>query len=271
MRNLRSFPRHRARCGATLIDMLAGLFVLGLVSTMMLGLTSATSRTTDRRNTENNLGIQARTAMDEVLREVRSGDEIIAGIDIGANKFKTTDDQITIHAPGFDPASTRVLLPGVFDLVNLEHDSANRTLVQTTVVGVGSKRPVRKDFVLAKNVEDVVFTYYVRDRFEGTGTATFVLNARPSDTSAVKAYVNGAPATVTYIPSSPTGTVSISPAPPSGVDVQCVYTVSHNQSGGAWLGMVSRVDVTLTFSDMAGLATRTVTLTGSGRVRNWPD
>ena len=274
MRRFPLFPiRRRAQGGMGLIDVMAGLFIVSLITTLMLSLTAATSRSADRRTLENRMGATARTTLDEMLREIRAADQVLPEFTISGTKYKSDNTQIVVQAPGYDPASARVLLPGINDVVAFQYDASSKTLTETTLVGTGSKRPQRNRLRLAQRVESADFSYYVRDQFTAAGSNTFVLNARPEDSSKIKVYVNGVAGTYTYIPSLPTGTVQVnSPSLASGADVQFVYEASPTMSGGAWLPEVSRVDVTLTLSDIDGRRiTRTTTLTGSARIRNWLD
>ncbi len=269
----------RAPRGVALMELLITTFVLALVTVLVLGLVTTATRTADRRTRESGMGASARMSLDEMLRELRAADQILAARTIGATTYTTTatpriadpDDvrgpgvvDLVLQAPGYDPASAQGLLPGVRDVVAFRYDRATGTLSQTTLVGAGSRRPQRTNFVIARQVERVRYTYRVCDQLTADGTRNrFPLSARAEGTPA--AYVDGRRVDVSLVSSE----AVLNDTPADGADVQFHYTVSPAADSGIWLSQVNGVDVELGLSERDGRAvTRTIRLAGGARLRN---
>lgn len=255
----------RAQRGSTLIEMMMTVFVIALVTSAILGLTSTANRTADRRVREESMGGFARASLDEMLKELRAADQIFVSRTIAGTNYATTASNLVLEAPGFDPASTQGILPGIYDVVAFTFDATARTLSETTFVDTGSRRPARSNFVIARNVQSVAYTYRVREQFVSKGVASFVMSTPTASTPV--AYVDGRLAAGSYVASTRTFTLSSTPA--SGKDVQFLYAINPTANSGAGLAFVNSVDVTLVLSEMDGRRiTRTVTMSGNARLRN---
>jgi hypothetical protein len=225
----------------------------------------------NRSLVESSLSVRSRTALDEVLREMRAGRQVHASRTIGGTLYTTGASAVILEAPGYDTTTTPILLPGIYDLILFRHDAARGALTETIVRDTGSTRPVRTEYVLARNVRSVEFLYRVRDTFTATsGQGAFVLNAAADTTQPISAYLNGTPVPCTYAPKTRTATLSQSPA--GGADVQFVYTVSPAADGGQWLARVNPIEVRLTAEQADGRnVARQIILTGNARLRNRRD
>jgi len=251
-------------CGLTLIEVMVTTFVLALVLTTLLAMTSVTLRTTDRRQVEGTLHHRARLAMDEVLLQLRASDLVLPSRSIASLTYSTNGSNIVFSSPGYAPSNTSVFLANVTDYVAFTYDTSDKTLRQTIGVGSGSVRPNRTSFRLADKVSSLTFTYHVREQFKASGSTTFTLSATPL--AAPTAFVNGAAAFSSYDAAAKTVTVA---SASSGADVQILYTISPTANAGAALAFVSQVDVTMVLSNTDGRnITRPFTLNGSARLRN---
>nr|CAA9235661.1 hypothetical protein AVDCRST_MAG63-1184 [uncultured Armatimonadetes bacterium] len=266
-----TYTQRRRQRGATLIEVLTVVFILGLSTTVLLGLISTTARTADRRTLEDTMNARARTSVDEILLETRAAEQILASRVIGGTTYQTNDSDIVLLAPPFDPAQG--IVTGTYDVIAFNFDPDARTVTETTQrQNPLSKRPSRTNHVIARQVESVRYTYRVRDQFTGDGTRNwFVLRtqareARPS------VFLNGSlvpPAEIGY--SSATRTITLSSRSASsldGQDVQVLYSVDP-AANAAGLAKVNGVDVAVTLSEVDGRRIRrTFRLGGNARLRN---
>lgn len=255
----------RARRGTALIETLVSMFVMSLVITATLGLVSTGTRSADRQTLEAGLAAQARTSLDEVLREVRGAEQVVTTFTNSGATFTSGTANLVVKAPAYDGAG---ILSNVYDVVAYRYDANAGTLTQTTVVSNGSQRPVRSGLVIAEHVTNVAYTYSARDQKKGDGAQTaFEMAAQPNATPTV--YVNGVVKTTGLSYSASSKTVTFIAAPAAGDDIQFVYSVSPTEDSGKWLAYVIAVSVTLTVRDTDGRnVQRTVTLNGNAQMRN---
>jgi Tfp pilus assembly protein PilW len=258
-------PRARRRRGLTLIEvMIAGTIFL-MVLTAILSFCAGVARATDRRQVEAALADAGRRATDEVLLQARAATRVLPSQSLNGVPFATSGTGVVFAAPGYDAAAAGVILPAVTDAVAVSYDAPGRALRETIVPGAGSARPARTGFTIAENVSGVAFRYHVREQFKSAGLTTYTLKA--AALAAPAAYVAGRSVPCTWNAAAP-GAVTVASAP-VGSDVQFVYVVSPTTNSGAALQHVNLVEVTLTLSDTDGRsAVRTVTLSGSARLRN---
>lgn len=264
--------QRRLSAGMTLTEVMIVVAITSTVATMVFNMTMAGNRLVARHTREKSMEGHARSMLDEALRELRAADQVFVSRGINGTTFKTSKNTIVFEAPGYDPASSLGIIPGMYDLVAFQYDPLAKTLSQSTFVDTGSKRPRRTKSVLAKNVKDMVFTYRVRDVFLGDGgKAIFRLNARASSTPQV--YVNGQRVVTGFVYSNllVPGTISFNSPPADGADVQFMYTVDPAHDNGKWLSFVTSVDMTVIMwqaPDNPAFGTGTVTLSGNARLRN---
>lgn len=259
----------RRQRGAALIEMLITVFVILLTTSVVLSLAVTAGRVSDRQARQFTLAANARTGLDEMLRELRASDQILIQRTLNGVVCATDSSNLVFEAPGYDPGSQRGILPGIFDLVAFQYNRAARTITQTTFVDTGSRRPQRAGLVIARNVERVVYAFEVREVFSAAGgVAAFPLSARALTSGGLPvAYVNGAATGSVY--NALTKTVTLAAAPAAGALVQILYAVDPGDNNGAWLAFVNSVSITLTLSQPDGRSiTRTITLGGAARLRN---
>ena len=265
--------RRRQRRGMSLIELMAALLVMGLVTTAVLGLTLTSGRAVDRRTREGSMGAWARSSLDEMLCELRAAREISASETSGGTNFTSTAASgIVLRAPSYNAASPQGILDGFDDLVSFRYDAATRTLRETTVRDrADSDRPVRTNFIVAQNVQSVAFQYRVRDQFDGNGSNLYVLRANASITAStpLTAYVNGVETPLLiYVAGTKTATLERATPPTKNDDVQFQYTISPGAVAGDF-AVVNGVDVTLALQEIDGTnVARTITLAGNARLRN---
>lgn len=260
----------RARRGTSLVEILTVAFVLMLVTGATLTLTTSATGTFDQRTKENTLGNAARRSLEEMLYELRASSQIHAALSIGGLSMTSTtgvanDGMILLEAPGYNASG---ILSGTYDLVGFRYDRATRTLRETTLVRGGSQRPARLDYVIARQVERVEYTYRVREQFtyKAGQSLSFAMKATPRATPTV--YVNGVK--TAGVTGTTTCTLPATPTLGAGgkADVQFVYAVDPAANPGG-MAHVSGVDVTLILSESGSSSpTRTVTLSGNARLRN---
>lgn len=264
-------PRRRGCRGLTLPEVMISTFIMFVVSAAVIQLTMTGNAAVARQSREKGLEGHARSALDEMLREVRAADQIFISRGINGVTYMTDSQNLVFEAPGFNPGSTMGILPGIYDVVALRYNAQNRTLTETTFVDTGSQRPRRSQTVLARNVESVTYTYRVRDLFTGNGAQTiFPLNARSTGTPRV--YINGQRVTTGFSYSNGTipGKVTFSVAPALDADVQFLYEVDPTHDSGKWLAYVNGVDVAIIMSQVSGgrRLGNPVKLSGNARMRN---
>lgn len=268
MRRRGEMRGRRSVAGATLLETLAALWVFGLLTTLLLALSSAANRAADHRLIQETLRARARTSLDEILREVRAADRVLPSRVISSQTVTSGAANVVLQASGYNPAQAGVAaLLNVKDVIAFRHDATAGTLSETTVVNAASSRPRRTALTFAQRVQSIAYTYYVRDRFAADGIAlAYTLHAKPS--AAPTAYVNGVAVTSAWV--AGTSTLTLAAKPAAGADIQIVYSVDPAANSGAALAWVSRVNIVVTLSqtDGRGVA-RTVTLAGSALLRNY--
>ncbi|HVK03522.1 MAG TPA: hypothetical protein VM490_08610 [Armatimonadaceae bacterium] len=253
------------RTASSLTEALVFAAVLGLLMTGVLALVSFAATTGTKTMTMDDLGDDARLAVDEVVYQVRSGDLILPSRTLGTLSYQTNGSSIVLRTPGYDPATTAVFT-GNSDFVALRFDQNTRMLTQTIQKSTGSARPTRTEKVLARNVASTIFTYRVRDQFTPTESGLHTLTLSRVPLSAPKVFINGVPAASTFSGMAQSVTVT---TPYRGSDVQVTYAVSPTANSGAALNSVTEVDVTirLTDRDQRNIE-RVQTLQGGARLRN---
>jgi Tfp pilus assembly protein PilV len=263
MNRSRHTARRRAQRGLSLFEVMITTVVLSWIFTAVVTLALSTSRATDRHRTEADLSNHARLAVDEMLSQLRASDRVLVSQSIGGATYSTGSSNIVFSAPGYDPTTTAVILPGVTDYIAYTY--AEGTLRETIAPGAGSVRPARTNFIIAKKVTGVTYTYRMRDQFICSSSTSYTLNAAADPVASLKAYVNGIARTCTYNADTRQATVTSS----NGDDVQFIYAVSPTANSGAWLQFVTEVDVAITLNGVDGRQiTRTITVPGGARLRN---
>jgi hypothetical protein len=261
-----SSPAARRQRGASMVESLTATFVMSLVVVSTLGLVSIGNKTVDRRTRENGFTGVGRATLDELLREVRAGNQIMKSFTINGTTVTTNATTLLVEGPGIDPSSQQGIIPGTYDVCAFIYDPQAKTIRESTVIGTGSVRARRRDLILARNVSRVEIIYRVREAIiTSTGQKTFTLSARPTQTPRV--YVNGALRTSGwwYFGGS-TPAVVFNDSPGANADVQIQYPIDPTRNGGSDLAYVTTIIYTATMSE--GAAKGTVTLSGTARLRN---
>lgn len=251
--------------GMSLMEILISFTIASIIFSGLLSVISAVTRTESRNRTAGRLTDAGRGTLDEILYHLRSSDAVLASTNLNATTYTTSNKDIAFTVPAYNPSQTNIFLNGVTDTVAFTHNTADKTVRQTVVRGTGSARPNRANFILAKNVQSLTFTYRVREQYISKGLVTYTL-AVPSQTIPV-AFVNGARVVTSY--SALMKQVTFAVIPPIGADVQIMYTVNPNTNSGAYLANVTTVEVGMTLSQVdATQKTQLVTISGSARLRN---
>lgn len=271
--------RRRPRCapGLSLVEVSVAMTVMGLLLTTALGISGSVTRAADKNGVETRLTGDAREALDEVLYQVRGASSVLPSRALGGLTYTTNaaGTTVVLSAPGYDPASTTVLLPGVTDYVAFQYDSQAKTVVETLVPGAGSKRPARNRYLLAEKVEGFRCTFRARDVFTpGTGSVALVLRAPMASGASPIVYVNGVQTAATAVTALSVTTVTV-PVTAAGSEVQVVYDVNPTTYATATAALSEDVKpaleavVELRFADQDSRRNvRTVTLHGAARLRN---
>jgi hypothetical protein len=249
-----------------LVETLTATFVMSLVLVSTLGLTSISSKTVDRRTRENGFTGVGRATLDEILREVRAGNQIMRTCIVNGTTVTTNATNFLVEGPGIDPSSQQGIIPGTYDVCAFLYDPQAKTLRESTVIGSGSKRAKRRDLILARNVSRVEIIYRVREAMlTTTGQRVFTLSAVPTATPLV--FVDGIRKTTgwTYSGGS-TPTVTFQTSPGANADVQFQYAIDPTRNNGSDLAYVTMIIYTATMSE--GAAKGTITLSGTARLRN---
>jgi len=256
----------RAQHGATLVEALVTAFIGTLILTGTAACMIAASSTADRVQTLGGLQMKAQRATDEMLYQLRGGSQVLTSQTLAGTSYTTSANDIVISSPGLstDYNGFPDILTAVTDYFAYDYDADQKKLYETIVPGTGSNRPARTRMVLAKEVTAVTFTYRVREQVRNLSSGSYSKVLAYTATATPTAYVNGAKQTCSYNTSTRTATIS---SVPLGADVEFVYPVSPSDTSA--LAKVTQVDATVTLAETSGRSvTRTVTLSGTARLRN---
>jgi hypothetical protein len=261
----RTRRRRRGQAGISLIEALVTAFIGTLVLTGTVTCMVGVASSADRAQTYGVLQARSQKASDELLYELRGASQVLASRTINGVTYTTGASSVVFSAPGLSISSgTPDILTSVTDYFAFAYSPDTKILYQSISPGTGSVRPTRTAMALAKKVNSVAFTYQVREQFTASTAGTFSKVLTYTATGTPMAYVDGQNRTCTY--TSGTNTASVSSVT-LGQDVEFVYPVSPTNT--AALAKVSRIDATITTSDVSGAnKTRTVTLSGTARLRN---
>jgi len=263
----------------TLAEVTVAATVMGMTLTAALGISGAVTRAADKNGIENRQVGDARVALDEVLYQTRSAsavltDGTLAGFPLV--RTSTNGSTVVLAAPGYNPASSTVILPTVTDYVIFQYDAGNKRLLQTTRPGTGSVRPVRSSYVLAKNVSGFRCTFRARDyHLRSGGQTSFPLKATLATGASTVVLVDGVETPHTRSTSGTFGTVSIGSAV-TGTHVEVIYEVNPTSFATDIATILTEGDrpaleavVELEFAETdSRRKTRTLTLNGAARLRN---
>lgn len=214
------------------------------------------------------LSRSTRQGMEELLYQVRSGNNVIGSATIGGTTYTSSNTCAVLAAPGYSPSQNSLVLSGVTDYIAIGYNSNAKTVYESVSTGNGSQRPSQSGHVIARNVTGFEVSYFVREwksyTFSSSGsTISYTLSATPLATPTC--YVNGVTTNVSW---SSGKTVTISKPNASAV-VQFSYQVSPTGGSGADIGYVSLVRLRMTCQNTSATnVTKTQTLTGIGRLRN---
>jgi Tfp pilus assembly protein PilV len=256
--------RHAAQ-GVTMVEVLVAGFVMTLIFSGLVTFVSGVNRSMSQQTTENGLSDSARVSMDEMLSDLRGAKGILASRTLNGTAYTSSGQDVVFLAPGYDPATTQVVLSGANDAIALDFDSQRGVIEETVVPAAGSIRPARTRYTLARNVLAVAYTYSARETFRagGTGSQTFTLTGTPMAQPLV--LVDGIGTACTYNAGARTVTVNV---PVRGANVQALYGVQPTDT--AALPLISQVDVAVTFQGQdSRLRTYTFVMPGSARLRNY--
>lgn len=260
----RPLSRRRLVRGLSLTEVLVAGFVLALVLTGVATFVNGVGSAMSRQETTNDLSNYSRLTMDEMLLHLREAKRLIPTRNINGADFQTDTNDIVFLTPGYDPATTQVVLPNVDDTIAFQFDAEEGAIKETIVPGTGSTRPVRQAKVIARNVRDVAYTFSVREEFTApaTGSQSFMLRAIPRTAPMVQ--IDGIGVQSSYDPEARAVTAEV---PVRGAKVQVVYGISTADT--ASYPLVTQVDIAVTF---AGIDSRQRTYSfitpGSARLRN---
>jgi len=270
--------RRRRNAAISQVEALTTAFTLALLLVGALAVTSSVARGTDRYQRDVQMVGDARVGLDEVLYQIRSASMVMPSQQTlaGSSYIPTADGRVVVlSAPGYNPASDTVLLPGVTDYIAFYTESGK--LKETVVPGLGSARVARTQKTLVKNVDSFQCTFKARDYATGSavGTNTFALKSRPVSGNTPVVYINGVQTSATYSSSGSYGSVTVSNLA-LGADVQIVYTVDPTQFATDTASILSdsdkpalEVSVQVRLRDVDNrLNARIVNLDGAARLRN---
>lgn len=249
--------------GFTLIELLVGAGVSLLVIGCFVQYLSHVSRATGRQQADLDAGSPARASMDDMLLYLRGGKTVLPSLTVGSTTYTTDGTDLAFEAPSYDPNTTTVVIENVYDRIVFDYDADRREIRQTIIPGAGSIRPARQDFLIARNVASIAYTFAVREQFTASkGNQFFTLGATPISKPLV--LINGQVQEYTY--AAETRTVAVNVAV-SKSDVQILYTVAPADTAG--LSLVTQINIQMTFETRDGVQqVRRVVMPGSARLRN---
>jgi len=278
MRVTAARPRRRS-AAVSVVEVLTSSFVLTLLLGATLAVSNSVARSADRNQIDTRMVGDARLALDEVLYQLRSASLVLPSQTLVGNSYTTAADGKTfvLSAPGYDPASSTMLLADVTDYIAIQYDSTSKVLTETVVAGAGSKRPGRIRKLLVRNLGGFSCTFRARDRATATATGTqaFALKAPLASGATPAVFVDGV-ATASSLSSSGTYGSVLVPILTAGADVQIVYDVDPTRFATATASISTDSDkpaleavVKMQFSETDSRGNpRTLSLDGAARLRN---
>lgn len=256
-------PTVRTRRGYGLVEMLVTVTLAFIMVSMVTTFLSMMASNTDRQQVDMTLGDSARNSVDEMLVSLRGASRVVVSDTVHGTATTTSGTQISFLAPGYDPASSTVVLEND-DRIAYVYDPQQRVIRQFLQPTNGSIRPTRNGYVVARNVESVRYLYFARESLKapGTGSVTHTLTATPLSKPLVM--VNGVAVACEWTAQSRTVTFT---AATRGSEVQFLYAVQPSEAAAAPL--IVQVDVEVLFSGKDGRSsTRRLLFPGSARLRN---
>lgn len=285
------FPatRRPRQNGATLVETMIGLTVLGFMVSVSSGFLWQSGRTFHKVSGATTRASTGRAVSGEVMYELRQAQSVLPSYTTpGGAVYTTSVSSIVFEVPGIDPNSPAYVLPNVTDRVAYYYGQG--TLRVTVLPGPGSRRRARSGERLTGNLAmssdaDLVFTYQVREQRTGSGTGgVYTLQVPPKRSSRVDAFVNG----VRVLPAHEAGAadetarqaVKLTPTPSSTDDVQFVYDIAKPESSdpfgeqkwAQWAPRISKVNFSLKVDASSNMKSsgdvEQILVTGGARIRN---
>ncbi len=259
-------PKKRStssRRGFSFPEAMITVFIFSLVVTCMAAGLRAMSIGASQQVTDTALGLDARKGVDEMLSQMRYARDVTGSHAFGGKTYTTNGSTIVMTSYGYDPLTPGVVLPTVTDYMIFEYDAASKQIRETLIPGAGSTRIARTNYVIAKNVESVTFTYRARDQeVQRSAITAHTLSANAISKPLVS--VNGEPHTGGWLPGLPN---RVGVTAKSGADVQFFYPVSPADTDA--LDNIQQVDVEVNLSstDSRNIV-RKLTMSGSACLRN---
>lgn len=145
--------RLRSRHGTSLLELSITLTIFSLLVTGAMNLIISINKSTDRIQTESGLVLFGRAATGEIFSELRAAKQVVPAATLNSVNYTTGPTSLVLTAPGINVADMSVILTGVTDTIAFTYDADAETLTETIVPGVGSQRPARANFRIARTYQ----------------------------------------------------------------------------------------------------------------------
>lgn len=276
---MRTTQRNPAQ-GATLIEAMVACAISCLLILTLISAASSIAQSNDRQFVEMPLAGSARTAIDEMLFQLRGAKTVLPSQTIDGVKFTSDSDNIVFSAPAYSDKAAEgsdVVLPdNSVDTVAFSFDAAKGQLCETIEPQAGSARKTRSQYVLARKVVNVTYTYYAHEHyhFASPSILNTILSLRASwpkdNPPTVKVLVNSQ-AALTYLanPNQTLHTVALLNIPQGKTDIGVFYIVDGSSGEAVPFDVVTKIDASVTLRDTDGHRIKhTFTISGSANLRN---
>lgn len=146
--------RVREDAGFSLVELLVGVTIFGLLSTTVLAAVLTSSKIADNNSTLNDLNGEARNVLNRITRELREAKRITAVTNPGGTGYVALSDVSLTLEVDFDGDGTIEPTAADPEVLTYEYDRATRQLLLTAASVTVP--------VLAANVEDFKLSYFAR-------------------------------------------------------------------------------------------------------------
>lgn len=151
MKRMRRTPKD---AGFSLVELLVGVSVFGLLSTTVLAAVLTSSKVADNNTTLNDLNGEARNVLNRISRELREASSITAVVNPGGTGYVAASDVGLTIEVDFDGDGTIEPTAADPEVLTYRYQRSTRQLLLTAA---GATVPV-----LAGNVEDFKLSYFAR-------------------------------------------------------------------------------------------------------------
>jgi len=148
--------KYLVRDGFTLIELVTGVAVIGLLSVVLSAIVVTSQRSAALEKTRADLAVENRRLVDETMRNVKNARSVMSSASVLGTNYTTGAQTLILELPAID--SNQTIIDNVFDYQVFRITGNTYEFIQDA--GAGSNRQDTSSRLFSERVSSGTFTYY---------------------------------------------------------------------------------------------------------------